>query len=114
MNQGVKTILYPVRDIAQAKALFIALLGVAPFVENPNYVAFMVGDQQIGLVPGGHSNGMTGPVPQYHVDDLRATLQSLLDAGAQLQQDVRDVGGGKLSASVNDIDGNPIGLIQMP
>jgi hypothetical protein len=36
-----------------------------------------------------------------------------LDAGAEAQQVVKDVGGGKLIASVNDSDGNVIGLIQL-
>lgn len=39
-------------------------------------------------------------------------LQTLLEAGAETVQDVRDVGGDKLSATVKDADGNVIGLIQ--
>jgi hypothetical protein len=35
-----------------------------------------------------------------------------LDAGAEAHQRVREVGGGKLVASVKDADGNVIGLIQ--
>ena len=35
-------------------------------------------------------------------------------AGAQTQQAIKDVGGGKLVASVKDVDGNIIGLIQLP
>ncbi len=57
---------------------------------------------------------MTGPVGYWHVDDIKKHLQLLLDAGAQAQQEVRDVGGGKLVASVKDADGNVIGLIQSP
>jgi hypothetical protein len=36
------------------------------------------------------------------------------DAGAEAQQAIKDVGGGKLIASVKDADGNIIGLIQSP
>ena len=68
----------------------------------------------VGLDPNGHSQGMTGPVAYSHVDDLQTTLQSLLAAGAEIQQAVKDVGGGKLVASVKDPDGNIIGLIQSP
>jgi predicted enzyme related to lactoylglutathione lyase len=46
------------------------------------------------------------------VGDIKQSLQSLLDAGAQVQQDVKDVGGGKLIAWVRDADGNVIGLLQ--
>jgi predicted enzyme related to lactoylglutathione lyase len=34
------------------------------------------------------------------------------NAGAEVLQEVKDVGGGKLIASVKDVDGNGIGLIQ--
>ncbi len=102
MNQGIKTIIYPVKDVAQAKALFSKLLGAEPYADAPYYVGFRVGDQEIGLDPNGHKNGMTG---YYHVDDIKNSLQSLLDAGAQVLQDAKDVGGGKLIASVKDADG---------
>jgi predicted enzyme related to lactoylglutathione lyase len=55
---------------------------------------------------------MTGPVPYWHVDDIRATLAALLEAGAETLQDVQDVGGGRLIASVKDTDGNLVGLLQ--
>lgn len=114
MDQGVKTIIYPVKDLAAAKALFSKLLGVAPYMDEAYYVAFKVGDQEIGLDPNGKNLGMTGPVGYYHVDDIKTSLQSLVDAGATVVQDVKDVGGGKLIATVKDADGNIIGLIQLP
>ena len=54
---------------------------------------------------------MTGPVGYRHVNDIKKTRQLLRDAGAQAQQDVKDVGGGNLIASVKDADSNIIGLI---
>jgi predicted enzyme related to lactoylglutathione lyase len=110
----MKTIIYPVKDLAQAKTLYGRLLGVEPVIDQPYYVQFNVGDQQVGLDPNGHSQGMTGPVGYWPVDDIRKTLQSLLDAGAQEQQAVKDVGGGLLIAYVRDVDGNMIGLSQSP
>jgi hypothetical protein len=41
---------------------------------------------------------MTGPVGYWQVDDIRQSLKAIIDAGAEVQQDVRDVGGGKLVA----------------
>jgi predicted enzyme related to lactoylglutathione lyase len=113
MTEGIKTIIYPVKNLAQAKALFDKLLGVAPYMDQPYYVGYTVEDQNIGLDPNGHAQGMTGPVTYYHVDDIKSSLRAVLDAGAQLQQDVKDVGGGKLTATVKDADGNVIGLLQM-
>jgi len=57
---------------------------------------------------------MTGPVGYFHVDDIKKCVRLLLDAGAEMQQEVKDVGGGKLIASVRDADRNVIGLIQSP
>lgn len=57
---------------------------------------------------------MTGPVAYWHVDDIRTSLKALLEDGAQSVQDVTDVGGGKLIASVKDADDNVIGLLQNP
>jgi predicted enzyme related to lactoylglutathione lyase len=111
MNQGIRTVIYPIKDIGRGKALFSNLLGVAPYADTAYYVGFRVGDQEIGLDPNGHKAGMTA---YYHVDDIKKSLQLLLDAGAQVEQQVKDVGGGKLIASVKDADGNIVGLIQSP
>ncbi len=51
MNQGIGTIIYPVKDITTAKALFRELLGVEPYADAPYYVGFKVGNQDIGLDP---------------------------------------------------------------
>jgi hypothetical protein len=45
---------------------------------------------------------MMGPVGYWHVDDIKGSVKALLDAGAEAQQEVKDVGGGKLIASVKD------------
>jgi predicted enzyme related to lactoylglutathione lyase len=111
MNQGIQTIIYPVKDLAQARALFSQLLGIEPYVDAAYYVGFKVGNQDIGLDPHGHTHGLTA---YYHVGDIQTTLQSLLDAGAQVVQPVKDVGAGTLIASVRDANGNIIGLRQMP
>jgi predicted enzyme related to lactoylglutathione lyase len=114
VTEGIKTFIYPVTDLARAKALYSKLLGVEPYMDEAYYVGFSVGGQDIGLDPHGHSQGMTGPVGYVHVDDITSSLKALLDAGAQAQQQVKDVGGGKLVASVKDPDGNVIGLVQSP
>ncbi len=111
MNKGIKTVIYPVKDIGKAKAMFTKLLGVAPYADQPYYVGYKVGDQDIGLDPHGHNNGMTA---YYTVDDIKASLQALVDAGAQVQQEIKDVGMGKLIAAVRDAEGNIIGLTQEP
>lgn len=114
MTDGFNTIIYPVTDLAAAKAVFGALLNVEPYADEPYYVGYKVAGQDVGLDPNGHKQGMTGPLPYLRVTDIKASLQALLDAGATEQKKVTDVGGGKLIASVTDPDGNPIGLTQEP
>jgi predicted enzyme related to lactoylglutathione lyase len=109
MNQGMKTVIYPVTDINRAKQFYTTLLGIEPFMDSEYYVGFQIGEQQIGLDPNGHKEGMTG---YFEVSDIRGSLQALVDAGAQILQEVTDVGGGRLIASVKDVDGNIIGLQQ--
>lgn len=109
MNKGVKTVLYPVKDMTQAKTRFQKLLEVEPYADQPYYIGFKVGDQDIGLVPNNPEAGMTA---FYHVDDVKNSLQLLVDAGAKIIQDVKNVGGGRLIASARDTDNNIIGLIQ--
>jgi predicted enzyme related to lactoylglutathione lyase len=109
MNKGVKTILYPVKDMTQAKTMFTKFLGVEPYADQPYYVGFKINDQDVGLVPNNPDAGMTA---FYHVDDIKNSLQILVDAGATIVQDAKNVGGGRLVASVKDKDGNNIGLVQ--
>ena len=54
MNQGIRTVVYPVKDIAKAKVFFRELLGLEPYADEPYYVGFKVGNQDIGLYPNGH------------------------------------------------------------
>jgi predicted enzyme related to lactoylglutathione lyase len=111
MTQGLKTIIFPVKDIAKARDLYRALLGVEPSVDQPYYVGFEVAGQHIGLDPNGHRDGAVG---YWHVADIEANLKALVGAGARTLQEVKEVGGGRLIASVRDADSNLIGLIQSP
>ncbi|MET8976466.1 glyoxalase [Streptomyces sp. NPDC004539] len=114
MSAGLQTIIYPVKDLTGAKAVFGALLGVEPYADTPYYVGYKAAGQDVGLDPNGHAKGMTGPVPYWHVTDLADRLAALLAAGAELLQDAQDVGNGRLVASVKDADGNLVGLLQDP
>ena len=112
MIEGIKAIIYPVRDIAQAKSVYAVLLGKQPDMDEPYYVGFTLDGLDVGLDPSGHAQGMTGPVSYWQVADMKGSLQALLDAGGQVRQDIKDVDGGKLIATVQDADGSVIGLIQ--
>src|ERR687889_478864 len=59
-TQGIKTVLHPVSDLAKAKEVYAALLGVSPEADAPYYVGFEAAGQHIGLVP-------TAPAPDAKV-----------------------------------------------
>ncbi|HEV7146767.1 MAG TPA: VOC family protein [Pedococcus sp.] len=111
-TEGIKTVLHPVSDLTAAKQVHAALLGVAPQHDADYYVGFEAAGQHIGLVPNGAQQGMTSPVTYWHVADIETKLAEVTSAGAILRDAPRDVGGGRLVASVTDPDGNVLGLIQ--
>jgi predicted enzyme related to lactoylglutathione lyase len=111
-TQGIKTVLHPVSDLAAAKAVYTALLGIAPQADSEYYVGYTAEGQQIGLVPGGGPQGMTSPVAYWHVADIEAKLGEVTAAGATVKEAPHEVGGGRRVASFTDLDGNVLGLIQ--
>jgi predicted enzyme related to lactoylglutathione lyase len=113
-TDGIKTVLHPVSDLAAAKAVYTALLGIPPQADAPYYVGFDVEGQHIGLVPGAGSQGMSSPVAYWHVPDIEAKLAEVIAAGATVKEPAHDVGGGRLVATFTDPDGNVLGLLQDP
>jgi len=111
-THGIKTVLHHVSDLATAKAVYAALLGVPPQTDGSYYVGFDAAGLHIGLVPGGGPQGMTSPVAYWHVPDIEAKLAEVVAAGATLKEPAHDVGGGRLVATVTDPDGNVLGLLQ--
>ena len=109
---GAKTLLHPVSDLAAAKAVYTALLGVEPMADSPYYVGYEAAGQHIGLVPNGGPQGMTTPVAYWHVSDIEAKLAELTATGATIKDPARDVGEGRLVATVTDPDGNVLGVLQ--
>jgi predicted enzyme related to lactoylglutathione lyase len=111
-TQGIKTVLHPVSDLEKAKAVYTALLGVAPQADAAYYVGYDVEGQHIGLVPGGGPQAMTAPVSYWHVADIEAKLAEVTAAGATVKEAPHNVGGSRLVATFTDPDGNVLGLLQ--
>jgi predicted enzyme related to lactoylglutathione lyase len=106
---GIQTVLHPVTDLAKAKEVYSALLGVAPTSDSEYYVGYEAEGQQIGLVP---NSDMTSPIAYWHVPDIEAKLAEVTAAGAVVKNSPRDVGGGRLVATFTDPDGNVLGVLQ--
>jgi hypothetical protein len=61
-TEGIKTVLHPVSDLATAKVVYTALLGVQPKTDESYYVGFEAEGQHIGLVPSGGPHTLSSPV----------------------------------------------------
>jgi predicted enzyme related to lactoylglutathione lyase len=81
---GMNIVIFPVRNIDKAKPVYTTLLGIEPYMDQPYYVGYRTGDQEIGLDPSGHDKGMTGPVGYLEVEDITASLAALVAAGASV------------------------------
>jgi predicted enzyme related to lactoylglutathione lyase len=108
MAQNVKLLVFPVTDVETAKTYYSTFLGVEPYVDSPYYVGYRVGELEVGLDP----NSSTGPISYVDADDIRSSLENMTKVGAEIVQDVKDVGRGLLIAQIKDADGNVAGLRQ--
>jgi len=109
MAENIKILVYPAKDLNAGKAFFNTFLGAQPYADAEYYVGYRVGELEVGLDPNGQA-----VIAYIEVDDIKASLQTLLDAGATTHQDVKDVGGGLLIAQIKDTNGNVLGLRQPP
>lgn len=113
MIQGLRTVIYPVSDIARGKDWYARALGFAPYFDQPFYVGFSVGGFELGLIPDG-TPGATGARAYWGVEDVGAEIARLVELGAAVVEPATDVGGGITTALVADPFGNLFGLIRNP
>jgi len=111
MFETLRTIFYPVADLANAKAWWTELLGAAPYFDESFYVGFDVNGNEVGLVPGGPDDS---PTTYWRVRDAGTAYQKLLDQGASAHEEPHDVGDGIVTGAVRDPSGNLIGVISLP
>lgn len=113
---GLRTVIYPVPDLARARDWYAAAFGVTPYFDEPFYVGFRVGGFELGLDPDCSrvGPGEGGAAAYWGVEDIRGAHGAFLAAGATVLEPVREVGGDIWVALVADPFGNAIGLIQNP
>ena len=119
--RGLATINFYAADHAAAKKWYSEFLGVEPYFNVPGYTEFRLGDYQneLGIIdaayaPKGEGKGPFGAIAHWHVDNLQATLDTLISMGATLYQPVTDHSQGKgrfVTASVVDPFGNILGIM---
>jgi predicted enzyme related to lactoylglutathione lyase len=113
MFKGVRTVIYPVSDLAHAKAWYSAVFECSPYFDEPFYVGFSVGGFELGLDPDGVP-GPDGAIAFWGVSDAAAEVARLTHLQAVIHEPLKDVGGGIKVAAFKDPYGNLIGIIENP
>ena len=105
MSPTIRSLVVTVSDMDAAKKIYTALLG-APHTDQPYYVGFNVDGFEVALAPGDSAR----VVAFADVEDLDATRETLLAAGATERDAPRQVAPEARVCVLADADGNPIGL----
>lgn len=126
MLRGMATVSYFADDLDAAARWYGELLGVEPYYRFPHdgppaYIEFRVGDQQdeLGIIdrryaPHGRAARPGGEIVFWHVDDLPATVDRLLERGATVHDPITEREAGFATASVLDPFGNILGVMVNP
>lgn len=113
MILGLRTVIYPVPDLAAAKRWYAEVLGLAPYFDEPFYVGFAVGGFELGLLPDGQP-ATAGSQALWGVADIKGAYARLLALGASELEAIADVGEGIRVAAVRDPFGNRLAIIENP
>ena len=105
MANTISLIVYPAKEPAKTKSIFSTFLGAEPYVDSPYYAGYKLDNLEVGLDPHGKE-----VICYIDVADIRSSLKALTDAGGVVRQEIRNVGGGLLVATVSDASGNTLGL----
>ncbi|MFC8722019.1 VOC family protein [Kitasatospora sp. NPDC057198] len=112
MLLGLRTVIHPAPDLGAAKAWWSSVLGVEPYFDEPFYVGYNVGGYELGFDPG--ADPEVGPVTYWGVRDVDAALARFVAAGAEVREQVQEVGGGIRVGTVVEPSGTVVGLIENP
>lgn len=113
---GLRTAIYKVGDITEAKAWYNNAFQSAPYFDEPFYVGYNIAGYELGLQP--EENPITtkpdSVLTYWGVDNVQKEYQRFISAGAVEHEKPQNVGGEIIVASVKDPWGNIIGLIYNP
>tara|TARA_B100001059_G_C17648792_1_gene483304 strand:+ start:273 stop:743 length:471 start_codon:yes stop_codon:yes gene_type:complete len=113
---GLRTTIYKVGDITNAKKWYSKAFGIEPYFDQPFYVGFNIGGFELGLQPEEEpiENKTENVVTYWGVNDINETYKKLIELGAIENEKPYNVGGEIMTATVKDPFGNIIGIIYNP
>jgi len=110
--QGLRTVIYPVVNLAASKEWWIQLLGETPYFDEAFYVGFNVAGYELGLLPGASQSD--GAQVYWGVEDVAGSVREAIVLGATELSPPTDVGEGIMTATVRIPDGSVVGYIYNP
>ncbi|MCP4553003.1 MAG: VOC family protein [Bacteroidetes bacterium] len=113
---GLRTTIYKVGDITEAKKWYSKAFAITPYFDQAFYVGFNIGGFELGLQPEKEptKNKTESVVSYWGVNDINETYKKLIELGATENEKPYNVGGEIMTATVKDPFGNVIGLIFNP
>lgn len=112
---GLRTTIYKVGNIDNAKEWYSKAFGVKPYFDEPFYVGFNIGGYELGLQPEEESVTKGESVLSYWgVNNIDVAFNHLLQLGAIEHEKPQNVGGEIVVATVKDPWENIIGFIYNP
>ena len=112
---GLRTAIYKVADIENAKQWYTEAFHTVPYFDMPFYVGFNIAGYELGLQPDEKNEPKSENVEMYWgVNDVEASYNRLLSLGASAHNPPQNVGEKIIVATVKDPWNNIIGLIYNP
>jgi lactoylglutathione lyase len=112
---GLRTFGFKVKDIEAAKLWYTKVLGIEPYFDMPFYVGYNVAGYEFGLQQTDEELSYGNNTATYlGVEDIHATYNMLIAAGATEYEQPQDVGENIIIAAVRDPWGNIFGIIYNP
>lgn len=113
---GLRTTIYKVGNITEAKKWYALAFKKAPYFDEPYYVGYNIGGFELGLQPAEESDQEKIPtvISYWGVEDIEEAYQHLLSCGASSDNPPMNVGGPLMVATVKDPWNNIVGIIYNP
>ncbi|MBE9462916.1 VOC family protein [Dyadobacter subterraneus] len=110
---GLRTTIYKVSDLAEAKKWYTGVFQTAPYFDEPFHVGYNIAGYELGLQPeeASDTKKTDNVLTYWGVSNMDEEYKRFIDAGAVVHEEPVNVGGEIIVASVKDAWGNVIGLI---
>lgn len=114
MLKGIKTIVYHVSNLEEAKLWYSEIFGIKPYFDESFYVGFNIGGFELGLDPSSEEySGGNNSITYWNVEQIDAAFANFKSKNVIIHQKIHAVGDGIRLGSIRDPFGNVIGLIEI-